>query len=78
MAYGKVGRYEKAISDFNMAIEINPSYIDAYFNKALACEKTGRIREAVEAYNGFIQYAPPQYASLIEHAKKRIRELEGR
>src|SRR3972149_6168155 len=63
VAYGNKGIYDKAISDFN---------------KAQLCEKTGRIREAVETYKEFIQYAPPQYSRIIEHAKQRIIKLEGR
>src|SRR3972149_1619686 len=78
VAYGNKGIYDKAISDFNKAIELNPEYPDVYFNKALLCEKTGRIREAVETYKEFIQYAPPQYSRIIEHAKQRIIKLEGR
>jgi len=43
----------------------------AYFNKAAACEKVGRNKEAVAAYKGFLQYAPPQLASAIDYAKQR-------
>ena len=68
--------YDQAISDFNKALEINPGFTEAYFNKAVACERVGRIREAVEAYKGFIQYAPPQYALYIERVRQRIKELE--
>src|SRR3990170_1092392 len=78
VAYGNKGIYDKAISDFNKAIELNPEYPDVYFNKAQLCEKTGRIREAVETYKEFIRYAPPQYSRIIEHAKQRIIKLEGR
>src|SRR3972149_2138113 len=78
IAYGKgKGQYDKAISDFNKAIEINPTYAEVYFNKALVFEKTGRVREAVEVYKEFIQHAPPQHSLPIEHARKRIRKLEG-
>src|SRR3990172_4271982 len=79
IAYGKgKGLHDKAISDFNKGIELNPEYPDVYFNKAQLCEKTGRIREAVETYKEFIQYAPPQYSRIIGHATQRIITLEGR
>ena len=77
VAYGILGQYDKAISDFNKAIEINPTYAEVYFNKALVFEKTGRVREAVEVYKEFIQHAPPQHSLPIEHARQRIRKLEG-
>ncbi len=67
--------YDQAISDFNKALEINPKYGEAYFNKALALEDIGRTREAIDAYTKFIEYAPPQYAKHIRHARKKIKEL---
>ena len=76
LAYYKKGEHDRAISDYDRAIEINPRYAGAYYNKALACEKDGRTKEAIEAYKGFIQCAPSQYARQIEHARERIRELE--
>ena len=74
-AYYKKGEYDRAISDYKRALEINPRYAEAYYNKALACEKAGLTKEAIEAYRGFIQYAPPQYAGYIEQVRQRIREL---
>ena len=49
---------------------------EAYFNKGQACQSAGRIKEAIEAFKGFIQYASPQYAPYIEKARQLIRELE--
>jgi tetratricopeptide (TPR) repeat protein len=67
--------FEEAIADFNKALEINPGYAETYFNKALACEKMGHLKEAIEAYRGFIENALPQYAPYIERANKRINIL---
>lgn len=38
----------------------------------------GRNREAVEAYKEFLQYALPRHAKQEEHAKQRLKELEGK
>ena len=77
IAYKKKDQYGQAISDFNKALEINPRYPEAYFNKALTYDMMGRIREAIEAYRGFIQNVPPtMYQRQIELARKRIKELE--
>jgi tetratricopeptide (TPR) repeat protein len=74
-AYQSQGRYDQAIADFTRAIELNPREATAYWNKAFTCERVGRRREAAEAYKGFLQYAPPQYAANVEYARKRLREL---
>jgi tetratricopeptide (TPR) repeat protein len=75
-AYQSKSLYDQAISDYNRALEIDLRYVRAYFNMALAYDQIGRIKEAIEAYRGFIQYAPGGYQMQIEHATKRIKELE--
>jgi tetratricopeptide (TPR) repeat protein len=75
-AYKDKGLYDRAMFDYDKAIEIDPRFAEAYFNKAIACEKAGHIQKAIEAYKGFIQYAPPQYASYIERVRQRVKELE--
>ena len=69
------GKYDLAICNYNKAIEINPRYFLAWFNKANVYEVTGRKKEAVEAYKAFIQYAPAQFTPSIESARQKIREL---
>jgi len=48
VAYGKLGDYRQAISDFAMAIEINPKHAEAYYNRAVAYAKLGNHTLAVE------------------------------
>ncbi len=68
------GQYGQAISDFTKALELNPKYAEAYYNKAVACEKVGRTKEAIEAYKSFLKHASPE-SSFIEKARERIKEL---
>lgn len=74
--YASKKNYEQAISDYNKAIEINQNYTITYYNKAITCEEAGRIKEAIEAYRIFVQYASPSDIEYIEYVKKKIRELE--
>ncbi|AAB98572.1 TPA: tetratricopeptide repeat protein [Methanocaldococcus jannaschii] len=47
---GNKGDVEKALEYFNKAIELNPFYRDAWFNKALALRILGRYEEARECF----------------------------
>jgi len=77
VAYDHKGLYDQAIADFTKTIQINPKYVLAFYYKALSYEKTGRVNKALEAYKTFIQNTPPnKYASYIEMAKKKVKELE--
>jgi hypothetical protein len=75
VAYYKKALYDQAISDYNKAIEIDPHYAVPYFDKGVACEMEDHKWEAIEAYQRFLQHAPPQY-SYIERARWRIKELK--
>src|SRR5205814_1647635 len=44
----KLGKYDEAIAHLRKALELNPSYADAYFQLADALRKSGRPDEAVE------------------------------
>jgi tetratricopeptide (TPR) repeat protein len=70
------GKYAEAIDDFDRTTEIDPWNSTARYYKALACEKIGLIREAVEAYKGYVHCTIPRDATSIEHAREKIRELE--
>ncbi len=74
-AQGK-GEYIKAIPDYAKAIEINPTGAQTYFNMAIAYEKVGRKKEAIEAYKAFIRYAPAASAQDVDLARQKIMELE--
>ena len=70
------GEYEKALADFNKALEMNSKNTEAYFYKAQAYEQAGRTSEAIEAYRTYIHNVSSSLAPLIERAAKRIAELE--
>jgi len=54
----------------------NPESANAYFNKALVCEKIGRNKDAIEAYRNFITYATARLGVYVEGARERIEELQ--
>ena len=75
IAYHKKGQFDKAISEYTRAIEINPRHALSYYFKALSLEKIGRPMEAVEEYKEFIRYTSPQNTKYIKNAEQRIKVL---
>jgi tetratricopeptide (TPR) repeat protein len=55
-----------------MALRLNPKLADAYFNKAVSCERSGRPEDAREAYAAFLRYAPPEAKDQIEQARSKV------
>ena len=69
------GLFAEAIRDFDRVIALAPDLPEVYFNKAQACEKSGRTAEAAEAYRAFVAHAPARFQRYVEYARQRIREL---
>ena len=92
-AYYRLNQYEKAIEDFNMAIEFNPKYAKAYRNRGNVHFKLNQYEKAIEdykkamglnpnlaeAYNnrGLAYHKLNQYEEAIKDYKKAI-ELDPR
>jgi len=53
-AYADKGQYDLAIADFTKAIEIDPHYIVAYFNRGLSYKAQGEKAKAVADLEEFI------------------------
>lgn len=54
----KRGKTEKALTNFNKALEINPANIDALYNKGLYLEKKENYNQAIELYSSAINIQP--------------------
>ena len=51
-------QYDKAISDYTKAIEINPRFAEAYYNRGLAYGKKGQYDKAISDYTKAIEINP--------------------
>ena len=51
LVYGKIGDFDKAIQDFNKAIELNPVFVDAFFARGIAYSGIGDFDKAIQDYN---------------------------
>src|SRR5690606_34688988 len=54
-AYGRGGRYQEALKDFDTAIRINPNFYQAYANRALIHRFMGNQQAALQDYDRSLQ-----------------------
>lgn len=56
--YHKKGQYDKAIVEYNRALELNPQNFEAYVNRGNAYEAKGAHEDAIADYNRAIEINP--------------------
>ena len=54
----KLGKYEKAIEAYDMAIRYKSDHANAYYAKGVALRKLGEDSESTEAFDTAIKYNP--------------------
>lgn len=60
--------YDKAISDLNKSIEINPDYESAYFSRGCFYLKAERLYESIGDFTKVIEYQPDNYHAYNNRA----------
>jgi tetratricopeptide (TPR) repeat protein len=77
-AYLLAGKQAQAADMFRAALRADPAKYESWYNLAIAAEALDLIDEAVDAYQRFIDLAPPELRQPILQAKERLRALKGR
>ncbi|KAL8624120.1 hypothetical protein ACOMHN_036123 [Nucella lapillus] len=71
------GYYERAVKDSSKSVELDPSYIKAYFRRADAYEKLEKLEEALKDHQKVVEMDRTQAASF--HACVRLeKEIQER
>ena len=65
----KVGKYELAMASFRKAIELDPNYIDAYYNLGSILEFLKQDDAALTVFKQIIVHKPDDYEALYKAAK---------
>ncbi|MBI5232924.1 MAG: tetratricopeptide repeat protein [Deltaproteobacteria bacterium] len=71
------GKYEEALSQYIKATRALPSNPEPLFNSAMALERLGRKKEALEYYERFIAAATPEYSDAAKKARQKVETLKG-
>lgn len=62
------GQHDRAVGDFNLAVELDPKLVSAYYNRALSHSNLGQSVRAIADYNRVLQLAPKDMNALIGRA----------
>ena len=57
-AYATLKKFDQALKVLKKVIELNPNYVDAYYNIGVVLNDQGKIDEAIEAYQKCISLFP--------------------
>ena len=66
--YYKIGQYDRAMASFRQAINIDPNYIDAYYNLGSILEYLKQDEAALAVFKQIIVRKPDDYESVYKAA----------
>jgi tetratricopeptide (TPR) repeat protein len=72
----KQGEFERAISDYSLAIAFDPGYAGAYFNRGLAQVDKGELDGALRDFDRALALNPRMVKALIGRGLARCRKGE--
>ena len=71
-AYLELNSYDKAIADFSKAIELDNSYTNAYYFRAMLYHRIRKNDAAVADYQKVVQLSPDTQAGRLAQRKLEI------
>lgn len=71
--YFHKGQYLKAIENYQKALAVEPSYLQAYYDLASAYEAIHRDEEAIQTYHQILRIDPQSWDAHLDLAKLYIR-----
>jgi len=69
--FGNMGRFDKAIGDYDKAISLNPSYTEAYYNRGLVYSNMGRFDKAISDFQKVCDFGDRDGCKLLQTLTKR-------
>ncbi|MEM2294562.1 MAG: tetratricopeptide repeat protein, partial [Nitrososphaerota archaeon] len=77
ISFGLEGAYEIAVKIFGRATQLNPNFVEAWYNKGLALYRLGRLEEALKCYDKAIRINPNDAkARALREEVRTLRDLQ--
>jgi tetratricopeptide (TPR) repeat protein len=72
LTFALLGQRERALSEFERALDINPRYVEAHLHRAVVLNELGRTEEAAEALRALEGDEAPREAGLPRAVAARL------
>ncbi|MFZ5624882.1 MAG: tetratricopeptide repeat protein [Gemmatimonadota bacterium] len=72
LAFSMLGQRERALAEFDRALELNPRYLEAHIHRGIVLNELGRLAEAQEAFRRAASYQQTPVAGLPAHVAARL------
>ena len=73
-SHARNGRYDRAIQDYNQALQHDPSYVPAYNNRGVAWAVKGQYNRAIRDYDQALRLDPSYVAAYNNRGKAYARK----
>lgn len=73
MVHAQYSHYDRAIADFQRAIELNPNYPEDHYFLALAYLRMGKFDEAEHWFREFLELSPAGMADKVKRARDHLK-----
>jgi tetratricopeptide (TPR) repeat protein len=71
-----VQRYDDAIKEFNLTLQLTPQFVEAAYHLGEMYEKLGNTAEAIKSYEKTVSNAPNATDFWAARASERLRILK--
>ena len=75
IAHSYLGEYDQAADLLRRALAIKPTPV-GYFNLAVVCEKSGKLKEAADNFRLFIENSGGENEATVAKARAEIEKIE--
>jgi tetratricopeptide (TPR) repeat protein len=77
-AYHDMGKYNKAIVEYNVAIKLNPNHASAHYNRAFAYGQIAEYEKAIADYDRVIELDPSDALAYYNRGVAYLNKIEIR